>query len=312
MPRVGIIDFYGLKRLTRGHLVPALGVQIGDSLPAGPAHLRDRLLQLPGVVDADVSVVCCEAGRSIMYVGIRERDDSALVFRAAPTGSEQLPADLVASGSRYFQALMAGIRQGISQENDSAGHSIAEYPPARFEQLGFIAFAQDNVDLLRAVLRNSSNAQQRALAAQVMAYAADKRSIVPDLVAAIRDPNEEVRNNAMRALAVMAMYEQAHPESGLNVPYTPFIDMLSSVEWTDRNKSSFALAALTTSRDATLLAELRARALGPLIEMTRWRAEGHAMAAAVILGRIAGMRDEETFETFRTNREALIGAASRE
>jgi hypothetical protein len=312
MPRVGIIDFYGLRKLKPENLAAAVGVQIGDSLAATSAQLRDRLLQVPGVIDADVSVVCCEAGRSIMYVGVRERDAAALTFRAAPTGADLLTPDIVAAGSRYFQALIAGVRQGIAQENDSAGHSLAEFPPARAEQLGFIAYARNHVELLRSVLRNSANPEQRALAAQVIAYTADKRSVVPDLVDAVRDPNEEVRNNAMRALAVMAMYEQSHPESGLNVPFAPFVDMLGSTEWTDRNKASFALAALTTTRDPRLLRELRERALEPLVEMTRWRAEGHAMAAAVILGRIAGLPDEKTVELVQKDKEALIAAAMKE
>lgn len=309
LPRVGIIDFYGLRTLQPKDLAAAVGVQIGDSLVATSAQLRARLLQVPGVADAAVSVVCCEGARSIMYVGVREHGAAAMTFRPAPTGSEELTPDIVASGARYFQALMAGVRAGVAQENDSAGHSLAEYTPARIEQLIFIDYAATHLDLLRAVLRNSANAEQRALAAQVIAYTSEKRSVVPDLVDAVRDPNEEVRNNAMRALAVMAMYEQAHPEAGLNVPHAPFIDMLNSIAWTDRNKASFALAALTTSRDPKLLAELRARALDALVEMTRWRAEGHAMAPAVILGRVAGLSDPQIFETFQKNRDALIAAA---
>jgi hypothetical protein len=53
----------------------------------------------------------------------------------------------------------------------------------------------------------------------------------------------------------------------------PFIDLLNSIEWTDRNKSSFALEMLTESRDPALLLDLRARALRSLIEMARWKSE---------------------------------------
>jgi hypothetical protein len=42
-----------------------------------------------------------------------------------------------------------------------------------------------------------------------------------------------------------------------------------------------------------LLEQLRTEALDPLLEMARWRSLGHAEAALLILGRIAGM-DEDT------------------
>ena len=44
---------------------------------------------------------------------------------------------------------------------------------------------------------------------------------------------------------------------------------------------------LSRSRDRQLLATLRKQALTPLVEMARWKSEGHALAAFIILGRIA-------------------------
>jgi hypothetical protein len=306
MPRVGIIDFYGLRQLTRADLSAAIRVQIGDSLTYSQEELRKRLLAVPGVLDADVSLICCDAGRSILYIGVREAGAPMLVFDAAPVGSEVLPPEILAVSSRYMRALIEGVRAGQSGEDDSAGHSLSLYPPARAEQEQMAAFAASHTGLLRTVLRHSANGQHRALAAQVIAYAPDKSSIIPDLVAAVRDPDEQVRNNAVRALGVMAMYAQSHPGPALNVPSAPFVDLLSSLEWTDRNKASFALAALTTTRDTALLRELRERALPDLIEIARWRSPGHALAAAVVLGRIGGLAEEEIFRMFQKDREALV------
>jgi hypothetical protein len=306
LPRIGIIDFYGLRQLTPADLAAAVRVQIGDSLTRSPDEIRSRLLAVPGVLDADVSLICCDAGRSILYVGVREAGAPMLEFNAAPTGAELLPAEILAVSSRYMRALIDGVRNGQSGEDDSAGHSLSQYPPARAEQEQMIAFAASHTDLLRTVLRNSANGEHRALAAQVIAYAPVKKSVVPDLVAAVRDPDDQVRNNAVRALAVMAMYEQSHPDAALNVPYAPFIDLLTSLEWTDRNKAAFAMAALTTTRDSAVLREVRERALPALIEMARWRAAGHALAAAVVLGRIGDVPEAEIFGLFERNREALI------
>ena len=309
LPRVGIIDFYGLSQLKRSDLAGAVGVQIGDSITGLEEDFRTRLRRVPGVLDADVSLVCCEAGRSIMYIGIREAGSAMLEFNPAPAGSELLPPEIVGISSRYFRALMEGVQRGEAGEDDRAGHSLSLYPPARAEQQNMMAFAADNLDLLRNVLRNSANSEHRAIAAQAIAYTDDKRSVIHDLAVATRDPDAGVRNNAIRALAVMAMYEQSNPDADWNVPYDPFIDLLNSLEWTDRNKASFALAALTTTRDPELLNELKERARPSLIEIARWRAPGHALAAAVILGRMAGVPDDQIFELFQKNREALFDPA---
>lgn len=68
-----------------------------------------------------------------------------------------------------------------------------------------------------------------------------------------------------------------------------------------------ALMELSENRDPALLAQLRQGSLKPLMEMARWRSEGHAIAAFTILGRIAGQTDEETQAAWRRgDREALL------
>ncbi len=50
--------------------------------------------------------------------------------------------------------------------------------------------------------------------------------------------------------------------------------------------------------------------MAPLVEMARWKSEGHAMAAFIILGRIAGYSDEAAEAAWhRGEREEVIGAA---
>jgi hypothetical protein len=94
------------------------------------------------------------------------------------------------------------------------------------------------------------------------------------------------------------------------VPYDPFIGLLNSLVWTDRNKSSLALMELTANRDAALLAKLRGKAMEPLVEMARWRNEGHATPALLILGRIAGWTDDAVLAASRADqREDVIQAA---
>jgi hypothetical protein len=46
----------------------------------------------------------------------------------------------------------------------------------------------------------------------------------------MRDPNNEMRNDAMRALGVMARYAQANPQSHLKIPADGFVEMLNSLD----------------------------------------------------------------------------------
>jgi hypothetical protein len=160
-------------------------------------------------------------------------------------------------------------------------------------QEGFVALADRYSQQLREVLRDSDKPQQRALAAQVFGYATDKGSVVGDLSAAMRDQDPVVRNNATRALWVIAAFARKNPDRHIQVPADPFVDLLNSLTWTDRNKASLALMSLTETRDPALLSRLREKALPALIEMARWKSRDHALAPAMVLGRVAGIPEDE-------------------
>jgi hypothetical protein len=115
---------------------------------------------------------------------------------------------------------------------------------------------------------------------------------VDALVRASLDADEGVRNNAVRALWLLA---GGKPELARRVPAEPFIGLIHSGSWSDHNKASLVLEALTKSRDGTVLEQLRSEALDPLREMARWSSLGHAGAALSILGRMAGI-DENALD----------------
>lgn len=177
-------------------------------------------------------------------------------------------------------------------------------------QLRFPALAEKYLTNLRDVLRNSSDGGDRALAAQLLGYAKDKRSVIPDLLDAMRDPSDGVRNNAIRALMVFAKYSPSPPGQKVRIPPQPFVEMLNSCIWTDRNKSAAALSELTKARDPAILTELRFDALPSLVEMARWKSLAHATFSLWILGRLAGLTDDAIQENLhRGDRERVIGAA---
>jgi hypothetical protein len=67
---------------------------------------------------------------------------------------------------------------------------------------------------------------------------------------------------------------------------------------------------ITAAREPRLLAVLRRDALEHLVDMARWTAEGHAIPALIILGRIAGRPDAAILDSHkRGDREEIIRAA---
>jgi len=310
LPRIGIIDFYGLRHVSELQARKALQITEGDTMPDSSAAARRRLEALPGVVRVHFDVVCCETGKSILYVGIEEKGAPSLRFRTAPQGTVRLPADVVQAGRAFEETFRKAILNGDTGEDDSQGHALMHNSAARAIQERFISYAARDLNRLRDVLRNSADAEQRALAAEVLGYAANKGDVVGDLVEGMRDPAEGVRNDSMRALAVIAGFAQGSPERHIQVPAQPFVEMLDSLIWTDRNKASFALMELSEKRDPALLASLRERALPSLIEMARWKSQGHALAAFLLLGRVGGMSEGEIHAAWgRGDREAVIDAA---
>ena len=310
IPPVGIIDVYGLRTVPEDRVRAALQFREGESFPASKAEVERRLATIPGVVRARITGVCCDAGKAIVFVGIEEAGSSLPRFRPEPTGAVRLPDDIVQAGAAFMEAAKAAVLRGDAEEDQSSGHSLMRDSAARAIQERFIGFARRDGARLREVLRNSGDSTHRALAAEVLAYGSDKADAIRELTDAVLDPSSEVRNNAVRALALLAIYGKAHPELQLNVSPAPFIDMLSSPVWTDRNKSSLALMQITESRDSTLLAELRSRALPALAEMARWKSEAHAIPSLFILGRIGGLADDAINAAIaRGNRQSIIDAA---
>lgn len=311
-PPVGIIDIYGLRTISPEQIRQSLQIKEGDSLNISKAALEKRLLKIPNVERVSVSRICCDDinHRNILYVGIAEKGTKVFKYRSEPRGKIRLPAEIVKTGDEFDKAVRQAVLKNDASEDDSSGHALFNNAEARKIQLSFISFANQNLLLLRRVLRESSDAEQRALATEIIAYYQDKNLIVNDLVYAVDDPDEGVRNNAMRAVGIIARYAIDNPAKKIKVPYEPFVRMLNSLEWTDRDKSSLVWFGLTANRDAEMLAALRREALPSLIEMARWKNPGHAIMSFFVLGRVANLSEDEIGKLWEAgNREALIQKA---
>jgi len=302
---IGTIDIYGNGSISKAAIQSALQLKEGDTLFTPTTELDKKLLQIPGIKKASTSVICCEAGKFILYTGVSETTDS-VNWRLVKGSAYQLPARLQEIYSTYETALKQAVIKGDNEDDLSAGHSLMHNPEVRKIQDSMIPLANSYFAELNKVLQSSTLPDQRAIAAYIIAYYNDKVKVANAYNSAMNDPSSSVRNNIFRALRGIAEYRDKHPELPIHIETGFFIKMLHSVQWSDRDKAVFTLVALTEKRDPALLKQLKMHALQPLLEIARWKSAGHAVLAYVIAGRIAGMADDEIFGSWTTGKKERV------
>jgi hypothetical protein len=314
-PVVGVIDFYGLRKTAPADIRAAIGIREGDPLPRAKGDVEEAIEQLPNVVRARLEAACCEDGKAVLYVGVEERGAPHFDYKPAPEGLVLLPREVHDEYSAFLGAVSAAVRAGETSEDLRRGHSLMSNPGARKHQEQFIVLAERHLEELRRVLAESADEEHRAIAAYVIGYAPRKVDIVRDLQAALRDPDDTVRNNAARGLAAIAVLtsitpEAEHPLDRLRVSATWFVEMLDSLIWQDRITGAATLLTLSEKRDPTVLRLLRERSMPALAEMARWKHLPHALPAFILLGRAAGIAEEEIESAWSNgNRAAFIDRA---
>jgi hypothetical protein len=286
------VDFFGLRTLSQQQLEQALGLTAGVASVADIKELKRRVLELENIEDASVAPIHFP-GNLALFIGVQEKGQASTRFRAAPTGDITLRAELVRDYNETMELLLPAIKNGQAGEDRSAGHAISEYEAMRDKQTQFIQVANEEFDTLAQVIRESSDADSRTAAACILAYADDKRKVIDELTIAADDADAGVRNNAVRALSILATYAYTNPDLGLVVNPKPFLQLLGSLTWTDRNKGAAVLDSLSQQRDPELLAALRATSLTEVEEMARWKSNGHCLFSIRILARLAGQSEDE-------------------
>lgn len=307
VPRVGSVDYYGLRKISQSRIYKVVGVSAGDPIPPSKGDLEERLEKIPGVVTARVEAVCCDGREGMLFVGIEERGAAHFALRTAPAGDAVLPAEIVEQYTQLVRAMENAARRGSTAEDLTRGHPLMADPDARAIQEGFADFTTTHLLQVRDVLRNSADGEQRAMAATLIGYAPDKKAVVNDLEFAMQDPDEDVRSSAMRALNAIAVLGIKQPQLEIHISPTWFVEMLNSIVLSDRTRATMALINLTDSRPATTLDLLRERALHSLVEMAQWNSLRYALPAYILLGRVGGLSEEQIQESWtKGDRAAMV------
>lgn len=315
-PRIATIDFYGLQHVTASQLRTKLGLQVGDTAPLVLLYqpdlftrlarsllgvrtaqgLESKLREIPGVRDAAIAAVQGDdPHRCAVFVGISENE--TVPARRSFHGNVVLPDAAVGLYERHSEAFASAITNPSPDfdEDDSRGYSLFTDPAMRSLEENAIAFLQapQNRAAALAVLRTSVDVQQRRAAAWLLTYGPDPQQTADALLYALDDPDKDVRNTICRELAVIAEYGLNNQALKVRMAPGPFIQMLNSVVWTDRDKAMAVLDPLTATRDSDTLLLLKRSGLASLDEMARWDADSYARMAFTLIGRIAALADAD-------------------
>jgi hypothetical protein len=223
----------------------------------------------------------------ILYADIEPAATSPAAWKREPVGAAKLPPEIVAL---YEHAMDRFANGGIyAGDETSEGYSLAKDPIMRADELKLISYARTHAANVYRALGTSVSVRDRVAAAWTAGYAPKGKRQIAALLGAVADPDSDVRNNSIRVLAVLAYHDA---KTARQIPADPFIPMLSSLTWTDRNKAMALLAPVTAGRDPKTLDRLRRQAIEPLRQMSRWTYWGHASMALALLGRAGGIPEE--------------------
>ena len=142
-PPIGLVEVYGLRHVAEAPVRQAVGLQAGDAFPENTTEIVARIERVPGIAEARLNGVCCNDGRMVLFVGIRETGTAGTTFRPAPRGTARLPGDIVKAGADFEQSFMAAVMRGEAEEDRSRGYSLMKDPATRAIQESFPAFANE-------------------------------------------------------------------------------------------------------------------------------------------------------------------------
>jgi len=299
-PKVGLIEVYGNRKVSSDRIRKELGVRPGDPLPPSKGDAEAKLEHISGILSAQLEASCCERGDAVLYVGVEERGAVVPQYRLEPDEEIACPEPIQQAYTTFVQSLGGAAQDNETSEDFSRGYSLMESATARAEQLRMLALMETGDEAVRRVLQKSMFADQRAIAAYALQYAPDRSKVAPDLQAALQDPDESVRRNAARALAPLIVLARREPSTGLRIQPTWLVEMLNSKVLSDRLEAAKTLLLFTDQEDRNTIRNIQERALPSLYEMARWQHLPHALPAFLLLGRVAGWKDDAIQEAWST------------
>jgi hypothetical protein len=301
--RIAYIEFFGYQGIDVEALRKELPLHEGDAIsPGGRAAVRAAVKRITGSDPTDVAPICCiKDGDTVLFIGLAGKSRRPFAVNPRPTLDLSLSAELL----KLAREMDDAEAKSTEEVSPPVGYRFMKDKAAQTAELRVREYARGHVPELTRVLSKSAHSEQRAIAADALGYADRSQEQIDALVVASHDSSDEVRNNATRALSEIL---DGDPKAVSMIPAAPFVEMLHSATWTDRNKAGWVVASLTQARDVALLANLKARAWDALVEMACWRIPDWNSGARMILARIAGIPEQRARELTLATPAAFLEA----
>jgi hypothetical protein len=243
-------------------------------------------------------------GLYVMIDVVETKDvDRRMPFRTAPTENLPDPAGLIAKWDEYQDKVFSLMFSGTSLQVSSCPviHCLA--PFSLPELAPYLPVFNDGAKAheteLYDIVARDKDAERRASALFLLAHANNPTKLLPVLTRSMKDPEDGVRNNAMRIMMQMAL---ENPDRDF-----PIQDLIAALQFPggdDRNKSAYVLAALVKSpryRDA-----IQKDAVPSLLKLLRLHQVNNHDPAYQILkdlsGKDYGDRDYSAWENWAASK----------
>lgn len=292
------IDLFGTSQITAEQVRARFGDSIRTMVRVRMTGDRERARSIYDQVKAGIHAMGDFAYVELALVSYPEREATYLTvdvvdeadraermsFSSAPSGDVPDPGGLLAAWKEYEDVGLRLLMNGeISSSPTCRAHHCLwgfDHPELAPYRDRFATVPEHKDELIR-VLENDRDPEDRGAAAYLLAHLEGVQEVVDALLPAVTDPDETVRNNAMRVLGIVV---NEHP--GVDLDLDPVLRAVRFPATTDRNKAMLILFGVAGRPE---LRDRIARQAGPvLLEALRLQQPNNHDTAYLILKRLSG------------------------
>lgn len=256
---IATIEVFGNSSTPTETILHALGNQPGDMWDYQQnVVVQDHIRDTCGLREVEIVAMHFPPAEGVfMTIDVVEAEAPEWNWLPEPTGEIALPEDieqvLEQRRNGWSKIAFAGP---IMMRRVEGGRMRTEDDAVGSAEDQLAALANQHQDALIDALANASNAKTRRHAAEALAHATNSQALIDALLAALRDPDVSVRNQA--ANVVQSRVWSRHETPTLQFPLDPLIDMLFAPFQRDREMVGGTLNAL--AEEQTVRDHIRVRA----------------------------------------------------
>lgn len=294
------VEIFGTRKVPKEKLLelidmPAPGTRVDPS----QKEFVDRLIESKKRLLAAYPFPFCRfsvvqwADHSVrLTVNVVEAGDEwRMAFSPEPKGDVADPEGLLAAWSDYQKRFWALQKEGAVPEYGAGKshcqalicHGGFDHPELAPLEPRFVEGVPRNADALVRVLREDKDAGKRMNVLFVLPYIQSREWLVQAALPAVKDPDQGVRNEALRLLG---MVQEGQPR--VLIPLEPVLDALWFPTSTDRNKAGWALVRIVETEGTAHRQQILDKAGEVLVEMAGMQEKVDHEPARKVLAVLAG------------------------